>query len=104
MPGEQLLSLVNPAALKKGKSTVIGLLEHWYDVKAGSASLDSLDVREWNLSNLRSHVALVGQVPVLFNVSIRENIDYGAIGLYCSSPVNDPECGLYSCRVRRISY
>lgn len=63
-----------------GKSTVIALLERWYDVSKGSACVDDIDVRKWNLNNLRSHMSLVGQEPVLFNISIRDNIAYGAIG------------------------
>jgi ABC-type multidrug transport system fused ATPase/permease subunit len=58
----------------------VALLERWYDTTQGSASLDKRDVCNWNLSNLRSHIALVGQEPVLFNVSIRDNIAYGGIG------------------------
>ncbi|KAI8823977.1 P-loop containing nucleoside triphosphate hydrolase protein [Fimicolochytrium jonesii] len=63
-----------------GKSTVLGLLERWYDVASGHADLDGLDVREWNTTYLREQMALVGQEPVLFDLSIRENIAYGAIG------------------------
>ncbi|KAI8915518.1 P-loop containing nucleoside triphosphate hydrolase protein [Powellomyces hirtus] len=62
-----------------GKSTVLGLLERWYDVTKGRAALDAVDVREWNLRFLREQMALVGQEPVLFDVSVRENIAYGAI-------------------------
>ncbi|KAI8928865.1 P-loop containing nucleoside triphosphate hydrolase protein [Entophlyctis helioformis] len=62
-----------------GKSTVLGLLERWYDVKDGSAQFEDLDVRKWNLTSLRSHMALVGQEPILFNMSIKENIAYGAL-------------------------
>jgi ATP-binding cassette subfamily B (MDR/TAP) protein 1 len=63
-----------------GKSTVIALLERWYDSTKGSVLVDQIDVKDWNISNLRSHMALVGQEPILFNYSIRENIAYGALG------------------------
>lgn len=63
-----------------GKSTVLGILERWYDIAAGTASVDELSVKDWNLSNLRSHMALVGQEPILFNTSIRNNIAYGLPG------------------------
>ena len=62
-----------------GKSTVMGLLERWYDPVSGKISVDSIPVQEWNLKNLRTFMAIVGQEPVLFNVSIRENIAYGAV-------------------------
>ncbi|KAI9025534.1 P-loop containing nucleoside triphosphate hydrolase protein [Hyaloraphidium curvatum] len=62
-----------------GKSTVIQLLERFYDVSSGAVKLDHMDVRDWNLSKLRSRMALVSQEPRLLNVSIRENIAYGAL-------------------------
>ena len=70
-----------------GKSTVLGLLERWYDVSSGNANLDGLDVRKYNLKTLRSHMAIVGQEPVLFNVSIKENIAYGAIGEFTDADI-----------------
>lgn len=72
------VALVGPSG--SGKSTIVALLERWYDVNRGSASVDGTDVRNWNLRNLRSHMSLVGQEPALFNVSIRDNIAYGAVG------------------------
>lgn len=60
-----------------GKSTVMGIFQRWYDISGGTASLDDLPVSDWNLENMRSHMALVGQEPVLFNFSIGENIAYG---------------------------
>ncbi|KAI8916340.1 P-loop containing nucleoside triphosphate hydrolase protein [Gorgonomyces haynaldii] len=73
-PG-QVVALVGASGC--GKSTMIALLERWYDVVDGAASVDDMDVRKWELQNLRSHLALVGQEPVLFNMTIRENIAYG---------------------------
>jgi ABC-type multidrug transport system fused ATPase/permease subunit len=62
-----------------GKSTIMGLLERWYDSTEGRVFYDSLGITEWNIKNLRSHMAIVGQEPILFNISIRENIAYGAL-------------------------
>ncbi|KAJ3025735.1 UNVERIFIED_CONTAM: Multidrug resistance protein 1 [Siphonaria sp. JEL0065] len=75
LPG-QTVALVGPSGC--GKSTMIGILERWYDLHNGESQFDEHNIRDWNLSNLRSHMALVGQEPVLFNYSIRENIAYGA--------------------------
>ncbi|KAJ3409717.1 ATP-binding cassette, sub-B (MDR TAP), member 4 [Chytridiales sp. JEL 0842] len=75
-PG-QTVALVGPSGC--GKSTTIAIMERWYDLDAGQASLDDVEIRDWKVSNLRSHMALVGQEPVLFNVSIRENIMYGSL-------------------------
>ncbi|KAI9276723.1 P-loop containing nucleoside triphosphate hydrolase protein [Phascolomyces articulosus] len=60
-----------------GKSTIIALLERWYDSLEGSVRLDEQNIRNYSLSNLRSHMSLVGQEPVLFDLSIEENIRFG---------------------------
>ncbi|KAL8550599.1 hypothetical protein ACS0TY_009142 [Phlomoides rotata] len=60
-----------------GKSTVIGLIERFYDPIKGSVLIDDHDIRKYNLRELRSRVALVSQEPALFAGSIHENIAYG---------------------------
>ncbi|KAI7996515.1 putative multidrug resistance protein [Camellia lanceoleosa] len=60
-----------------GKSTVIGLVERFYDPIKGSILIDGQDIKEYNLRSLRSHIALVSQEPTLFGGTIRENIIYG---------------------------
>ncbi|XVE50543.1 hypothetical protein DITRI_Ditri01bG0171200 [Diplodiscus trichospermus] len=60
-----------------GKSTIIGLIERFYDPMKGSVSIDGQDVRSYNLRMLRTHIALVSQEPTLFAGTIRENIAYG---------------------------
>ena len=60
-----------------GKSTIIGLIERFYDPLKGSVKIDGSDIRTFNLKWLRSHIALVGQEPTLFAGSIRDNILYG---------------------------
>lgn len=60
-----------------GKSTIIGLIERFYDPMKGSISIDNCDIREFNLRSLRSHIALVSQEPTLFAGTIRDNIMYG---------------------------
>jgi ATP-binding cassette subfamily B (MDR/TAP) protein 1 len=60
-----------------GKSTIIQLIERFYDVDSGSVEYRGVDVREMNLSYLRDQIGLVSQEPILFNTSIRENIRYG---------------------------
>lgn len=61
-----------------GKSTIISLLQRWYDIESGSITLDGVEIRDWCVSNLRNHIGLVGQEPVLFNMSIRDNILMGS--------------------------
>ncbi|KAG0004301.1 Multidrug resistance protein 1 [Entomortierella chlamydospora] len=71
----QTVALVGPSGC--GKSTIIALLERWYDVLDGKATIEQYDVRDLQLNNIREHMALVGQEPVLFDKSIGENIRYG---------------------------
>eukprot|EP01132_Coremiostelium_polycephalum_P006617 gene6617-8188_t len=60
-----------------GKSTVIGLLERFYDPSEGSVFLDGIDIKQMNVKYLRQNIGLVSQEPVLFAMSIVENIRYG---------------------------
>ncbi|CAN1238819.1 ABC transporter B family member 15 [Linum grandiflorum] len=61
-----------------GKSTIIGLIERFYDPLRGTVKIDGRDIRSYHLRSLRQHVALVSQEPTLFAGTIRENIAYGA--------------------------
>ncbi|KAJ1562078.1 ATP-binding cassette, sub-B (MDR TAP), member 4, partial [Cladochytrium tenue] len=85
-PGETV-ALVGKSGC--GKSTVIGLLLRHYDPSTGTASFDDHATTEWNVTDLRSHMATVGQEPVLFNVSIRENIACGATEAVHDVPMTD---------------
>nr|QVT92354.1 ABC transporter [Salvia miltiorrhiza] len=60
-----------------GKSTIISLIERFYDPTNGSVLIDDKDVKDYNLRALRSHIALVSQEPTLFAGTIYENIAYG---------------------------
>ncbi|KAK3227802.1 hypothetical protein Dsin_007664 [Dipteronia sinensis] len=61
-----------------GKSTIIGLIQRFYDPLNGVVKIDSRDIRSYHLRSLRKHIALVSQEPTLFAGTIRENIIYGA--------------------------
>ncbi|KAH8547854.1 P-loop containing nucleoside triphosphate hydrolase protein [Umbelopsis sp. PMI_123] len=71
----QTIALVGPSGC--GKSTTIGMLQRWYDAAEGNVKLDDHSVSSYSVSNLRAHQALVGQEPVLFDMSIGDNIRYG---------------------------
>jgi ATP-binding cassette subfamily B (MDR/TAP) protein 1 len=60
-----------------GKSTIISLLLRLYENTSGSISFDGIDLKEIDLSYLRGLIGYVPQEPVLFNVSIKENIIFG---------------------------
>ncbi|CAA3033512.1 ABC transporter B family member 15-like [Olea europaea subsp. europaea] len=61
-----------------GKSTIIGLIERFYDPLKGVVKIDGRDIRSYHLRSLRKHIALVSQEPTLFAGTIRQNITYGA--------------------------
>jgi ATP-binding cassette subfamily B (MDR/TAP) protein 1 len=61
-----------------GKSTIIQLLERFYDPASGEVSLEREDVKNVDINNLRSHLGIVLQEPNLFDRTIAENIAYGA--------------------------
>ncbi|VAI56734.1 unnamed protein product [Triticum turgidum subsp. durum] len=60
-----------------GKSTIIGLIERFYDPVRGMVKIDGRDIKTYNLRALRQHIGLVSQEPTLFAGTIRENIVYG---------------------------
>ncbi|XP_057511463.1 LOW QUALITY PROTEIN: ABC transporter B family member 2-like [Actinidia eriantha] len=60
-----------------GKSTVISLIERFYEPLSGQILLDGFDIRELDLKWLRQQIGLVNQEPALFATTIRENILYG---------------------------
>lgn len=63
-----------------GKSTVISLLERFYDPEAGEVLIDGVNIKKLQIKWLRDKLGLVSQEPILFATSIRENILYGKAG------------------------
>ncbi|KAK2465352.1 hypothetical protein APHAL10511_002706 [Amanita phalloides] len=63
-----------------GKSTVISLVERFYDPTSGTVKLDGVDIKDLNLKWLRSQIGLVSQEPTLFATTIRGNVEHGLIG------------------------
>ncbi|KAI6166709.1 P-loop containing nucleoside triphosphate hydrolase protein, partial [Pisolithus thermaeus] len=63
-----------------GKSTIVSLVERFYDPLSGTVKLDGVDLRDLNIKWLRSQIGLVSQEPVLFATTIKTNIAYGLIG------------------------
>ncbi len=68
------IAIVGPSG--SGKSTIINLIPRLYDVNKGSVTFDGVDVRDLDLSFLRSSVGIVSQETYLFNGTIRENLLY----------------------------
>jgi ATP-binding cassette subfamily B protein len=73
-PGETV-ALVGPSGA--GKTTIIQLVQRFYDPQGGAVKLDGVDLRELNRADFRKHLALVPQDPVIFADTARENIRFG---------------------------
>ena len=69
------VALVGPSGA--GKSTILNLIPRFYDVKAGAVLIDGINVKNFELSDLRSHIAIVSQEISLFDDTIKANIAYG---------------------------
>jgi len=63
-----------------GKSTILGLLPRFFDPVAGRVEIDGVDLREYRLKSLRDQIAMVLQPPLIFPLSVRDNIAYGRPG------------------------
>ncbi|XVF20825.1 hypothetical protein REPUB_Repub12eG0036200 [Reevesia pubescens] len=63
-----------------GKSTVVNLIERFYDPQAGEVLIDGINLKNFQLRWIRGKIGLVSQEPVLFASSIRDNIAYGKEG------------------------
>ncbi|KAJ3269017.1 GTPase-activating protein [Terramyces sp. JEL0728] len=77
LPG-QTVALVGQSG--SGKSTIIQLLERFYDPQAGTVELDGRPLTELNLASLRQVIGLVSQEPVLFEGTVAENVAQGLVG------------------------
>ena len=74
-----------------GKSTFVNLMMRFYDPDFGTVLLDDVDIKEYNLHDLRKAVSLVMQEPSIFNYSIMENILYGKLDARNSEIVHATE-------------
>ena len=60
-----------------GKSTLLSLVPRFFDASAGTVLIDGVDVREYRLHSLRRQISMVLQPPLVFPISVRDNIAYG---------------------------
>lgn len=75
VPAGKTLALVGESG--SGKSTIFTLIERFYSPISGAISLDGVDYKDMNIRWLRSKIGIVSQEPVLFDMSIGDNIRYG---------------------------
>jgi subfamily B ATP-binding cassette protein MsbA len=78
IPAGRTVALVGPSGA--GKSTLLNLIPRFFDVAAGSISIDGQDLRSVTLASLRRAIALVAQEVSLFDDTVRANIAYGRFG------------------------
>lgn len=74
-PKGKMTAVVGPTG--SGKTTIMNLINRFYDVDSGSIEFDGRDIRDYELDSLRSHVGIVLQDSVLFSGTIRDNIRFG---------------------------
>jgi ATP-binding cassette subfamily B protein len=72
------IAVVGPTGA--GKSTLLSLLPRFFDPTAGIVEIDRVDVREYQTKSLRNQIAMVLQPPLIFPLSVRDNIAYGRPG------------------------
>ncbi|WJX90822.1 ABC transporter B member 11 [Trifolium repens] len=78
IPSGTTVALVGQSG--SGKSTVVSLIERFYDPQAGEVLIDGINLKEFQLKWIRQKIGLVSQEPVLFTCSIKDNIAYGKDG------------------------
>jgi ATP-binding cassette subfamily B protein/subfamily B ATP-binding cassette protein MsbA len=76
-PGSKI-AIVGPTGA--GKSTLLGLLPRFFDPTRGSVAIDGTDIREYQLASLRRQIGMVLQPPLIFPLSVADNIAYGRPG------------------------
>lgn len=78
VPVGEKVAVIGPTGA--GKSTLLGLLPRFFDPSAGVVEIDGVDLRKYRLRSLRSQIAMVLQPPLIFPLSVRDNIAYGRPG------------------------
>ena len=75
-PGQKIALVGSTGA---GKTTITNLLNRFYDIDAGTITVDGVDIRDLKREQLREHIAMVLQDTHLFTGTVRENIRYGRL-------------------------
>ena len=75
IPAHKKIALVGASGC--GKSTIANLLLRMYDIQEGELMIDGVNIKDYNISSFRRQVGIVMQEPLLFNMSIKDNILYG---------------------------
>ena len=86
IPKGKVIALVGPSG--SGKTTFADLLPRFYDPTEGAILLDGIDIRKYNLKDLRSLMGIVTQEPILFNDTVFNNIAFGISGASQDDVIN----------------
>jgi ATP-binding cassette subfamily B protein len=78
IPSGMKVAIVGPTGA--GKSTMLGLVPRFFDPTHGIVEIDGVDIREYSLKSLRSQISMVLQPPLIFPLSVADNIAYGRPG------------------------
>ena len=73
----EIIALVGPSGA--GKSTLVSLIPRFYEVSSGALLVDSIDVRDLKIKDLREVIGMVPQETILFSGTVKENIAYGRL-------------------------
>ncbi|KAK9379695.1 P-loop containing nucleoside triphosphate hydrolase protein [Kockiozyma suomiensis] len=87
IPAGRTVALVGASG--SGKSTIVGIIERFYEILGGEVTLDGYDISKLNTKWLRQQISLVSQEPTLFSCSIYDNIAYGFIGTLFENASDD---------------
>lgn len=60
-----------------GKTTLVQILQKFYDIQEGDVLIDGIDIKKYDIKNLRKKIGLVSQEPSLFSGTIEQNITFG---------------------------
>jgi ATP-binding cassette subfamily B protein/subfamily B ATP-binding cassette protein MsbA len=78
VPAGSTIAVVGPTGA--GKSTLLGLLARFFDPSSGAVEIDGVDLREYTIRSVRRQIGMVLQPPLIFPLSVRDNIAYGRPG------------------------
>lgn len=92
VPAKKTTALVGASG--SGKSTIVGLLDRWYDQTGGNITLDGVDIRQLNVRWLRTRIGLVQQEATLFSGTVFENVAHGLVGTEHENRPRKTSCGL----------
>ncbi len=100
IPMGKVVALVGPSG--GGKSTVIGLIERWYEASKGSVTIDGVQIENFPHQQLHQWVSIVGQEPTLFARTIKENILFGIVNPEEPVSVDLDEKIVNACRLANV--